>query len=171
MGKEFAIKVLSSKEVTGFRGGVPFKLIVKEIQPAGVHLGRKLVAQWLGNEAAVAFLKMKAAAELAGIRLHVNSGWRSYEQQEKFWDAYMAWLDWWIKQPKTSRGRRKCRPAKPGRSNHHNGIAVDINRSHDDPDGAGPEIGLTDKWLAAHAKRFGFVRPYEREPWHWEYRP
>jgi Putative peptidoglycan binding domain/D-alanyl-D-alanine carboxypeptidase len=70
--------------------------------------------------------------------------------------------------------------AAPGYSNHQSGIAIDLQQERV----RGAPIGNSSRpaartawrgtwlygWLVQNAASFGF-RPYEREPWHWEYRP
>lgn len=98
------------------------------------------------------FLAMAEAARDDGVAIGVNSGFRSYPEQKFLWE-----------------GRQKGLPGfapanRPGRSNHQNGIAFDI-----DVNGGGSNP--TYVWLSANATRFGFVRTVRSEPWHWEYLP
>ncbi len=104
----------------------------------------------LRSDAAAAFQKMLAAAREEGTFLWASSGYRTLKQQRRLYWRY-----------KRGQGPRA---ARPGRSNHHLGIAVDI------PVG-GDETSETYGWLATHACRFGFQRTVPAEPWHWEYRP
>jgi peptidoglycan hydrolase-like protein with peptidoglycan-binding domain len=101
------------------------------------------------SDAAAAFNRMHAAAKAAGINLHVNSAFRSMEEQRALYQKYL-----------NGTGNLA---ARPGYSNHQGGIAVDIN--------VGGTGTSTYKWLANNASRFGFVRTVPSEPWHWEYRP
>lgn len=101
---------------------------------------------------AAIFLDMQAAAAAEGVALHINSGFRTYGEQKALYEAYK----------KGVAGANLA--AKPGTSNHQNGIALDIQVSG----GAGsPQYD----WLAERATTFGFVRTVRSEPWHWEYRP
>jgi len=99
---------------------------------------------------ACAFARMAAAASAAGIRLTINSGFRTYERQVYFWNCYHS---------------KKCNgghlAAKPGTSNHGRGQAIDIN--------TGATTTATYRWLAANAAKFGFRRTVAVEPWHWEH--
>jgi D-alanyl-D-alanine carboxypeptidase len=104
----------------------------------------------LRSDAAAAFQKMLATAREEGLFLWASSGYRTLGQQRRLYRRY-----------KRGEGPRA---ARPGRSNHHLGIAVDI------PVG-GDESSETYEWLATHACRFGFQRTVPKEPWHWEYRP
>jgi LAS superfamily LD-carboxypeptidase LdcB len=100
---------------------------------------------------AQAFRAMQAAAKAAGVHLTLASGFRTMEEQERLYRAYLA-------------GTGNL-AAKPGYSNHQNGIAIDI----------GVRSSFTSPeylWLAANAADFGFVNTGKNfsqpEPWHWE---
>lgn len=127
--------------------GVPTRKNLSEVRPD----------KWLDREAAFAFSRMAQAALKVGIDLVLVSAWRSMPHQQRL---YAEW----------EQGKRKFRPARPGWSLHQSGMAVDILRSHDDPDGGGPLVGATDKWLEEHAAEFGFYRTVPGEPWHYEYK-
>jgi zinc D-Ala-D-Ala carboxypeptidase len=101
------------------------------------------------RDAAVAFERMAAEAREAGQPLLITSAWRSYQQQRYLWRLY--------------RKGRGPKAARPGRSNHNRGLAVDLVVGNDD--------SPTYDWLASNACRFGFRRTVASEPWHWEYRP
>lgn len=92
--------------------------------------------------------EMFAAADAAGVRLQLNSGFRTQAEQQA------------LRNRNCRNGT--CRPATApaGYSNHQNGIAVDINAppAHYD-------------WLTKNARRFGFIRAVPSERWHWEYHP
>lgn len=92
-----------------------------------------------------AFAMMRAAAEQDGVALWVVSGFRSHEHQQ--W-LYAAWRAGW--------GNRA---ARPGRSNHQSGRALDLEIDR-------PGVLA---WLDANARRFGFKRTVKGEPWHWEW--
>ena len=99
----------------------------------------------VGVAAAHAFLLLREAAAADGVALILNSGFRTMKEQEYLYDCYLS---------------KKCNSgnlaAKPGFSNHQNGIALDIK----DPSA---------KWLYAHARSYGFENTVPSEPWHWEY--
>lgn len=99
---------------------------------------------------AAPYLDMVRAAEAAGVTVAINSGFRSYLEQKYLYEGYSA-------------GRPGFNlAAKPGRSNHQNGIAFDIAV-------AGGDGSPTYEWLKTNATGFGFVRTVSGEPWHWEY--
>lgn len=90
-------------------------------------------------DVAAAFDRMAAAARGAGIVLLVVSGFRSDAEQAKLFAAHPD--PTWV--------------APPGRSLHRCATELDL----------GPDAAYG--WLAANAKRFGFVQRYSWEPWHY----
>ncbi|MCY1014214.1 M15 family metallopeptidase [Pyxidicoccus sp. MSG2] len=115
--------------------------------------GSKLVrikgGELLHHAAAEAFLRMSTEAREDGVSLRVTSGYRSRREQRWLYQRYRKGLG-----PKA---------ARPGRSNHQRGLAVDLV--------VGDVSSNTYDWLASHACRFGFRRTVPSEPWHWEFRP
>jgi len=101
------------------------------------------------SDAAMAFLRMAAAAAAAGVQLTLNSAFRSMEEQEELYQRYL--------------NQGGALAARPGYSNHQGGIAFDI--------ATGGLNTPTYAWLAANAARHGFIRTVPSEPWHWEFRP
>ena len=94
-----------------------------------------------------------ATAEAAadGVRIHVNSGWRSRAHQARLFrdavDAYGSEEEAarWVATPETSV--------------HVSGGAVDV----------GPTSAAA--WLAEHGREVGLCRVYVNEPWHFELFP
>jgi hypothetical protein len=98
------------------------------------------------------YLEMVAAAAKVGITICIRSGFRSYPEQVVLFSLF------------NSNPKKFALAAKPGRSNHQNGTAFDL------------EVGGFDgnpiyDWLKTHGPDFGFIRTVNKEPWHWEYRP
>lgn len=90
-----------------------------------------------------------AAAAESGHAVRINSAFRTYAEQRELWTAYL--------------NGDGPRAARPGLSNHQNGVAFDINtRSFTSP------LYL---WMTENAPRYGFIRTVGGEHWHWEYRP
>ncbi len=143
----------------GFRGGrplvlavVPIKLAVEAPGPLRAARGAKIFPTWEPADfvraevrTAQAYFKMAAAARRAGIRLQVNSGFRTAEEQRQLYNLYR-------------RGRGPL-AAKPGGSNHQSGHALDL-------DTRSPQVR---RWLWRHAFRFGFRRTVACERWHYEH--
>jgi transglycosylase-like protein with SLT domain/D-alanyl-D-alanine carboxypeptidase-like protein/putative Flp pilus-assembly TadE/G-like protein len=89
-------------------------------------------------DTAEAFDRMAAAARRAGIYLSVTSGFRSDAEQARLFAAHPD--PKWV--------------APPGTSLHRYGTELDLG-----PPGAYA-------WLATNARRFGFIKRYAWEPWH-----
>lgn len=90
-------------------------------------------------DVAIAFDRMAAAALADGIALTVVSGFRSDAEQAALFAAHPD--PKWV--------------APPGKSLHRLGTELDL----------GPNAAYG--WLAANARRFGFVQRYSYEPWHY----
>ena len=103
--------------------------------------------QYLRADAAKAFASMTAAARRAGINLGATSGFRTMAQQQELYRRYL-----------NGTGNLA---ARPGYSNHQNGIAMDIS-------GVGGRGTRADSWLRAHASQFGF-RNLPSEFWHYDF--
>jgi hypothetical protein len=89
-------------------------------------------------DVAAAFDRMAAAARAAGLALAVNSAFRSDAEQAALWAANPD--PRWV--------------APPGTSLHRCGTELDL----------GPPAAYG--WLAANARRFGFLQRYSWEAWH-----
>lgn len=105
-----------------------------------IMVGGKPVAKATGH----AFLRMQRAAMDAGVKLSLVSGFRTQAEQQYLYNCY-----------RTGACNNGNLAARPGYSNHQNGLALDLS---------------TSAWLAANASRFGFVRTVPSENWHYEYR-
>lgn len=103
--------------------------------------------QYLRADAARAWQRMQEAARAVGINLSATSGFRTMEQQQELYRRYL-----------NGTGNLA---ARPGYSNHQNGIAMDIG-------GVGGRGTAADRWLRANAARFGF-RNLPSEYWHYDY--
>lgn len=100
-------------------------------------------------ETANKYLRMKRAAAAKGVNLRINSGFRTMKEQKYFYNCYLT--------KKCNKGNKA---AKPGYSNHQNGIALDLNTSE----------SAVYSWLVKNASKYGWVRTVASEKWHWEYR-
>jgi hypothetical protein len=92
-------------------------------------------------DVAVAFDRLAGAARRAGIWLVVSSAFRSDAEQARLFAQHPD--SRWV--------------APPGQSLHRCATELDL----------GPSSAYG--WLAAHARRFGFLRRYSWEPWHYGY--
>lgn len=85
--------------------------------------------------------KMVAAAKKDGVEIELVSGYRSYEEQQALYQAYL-----------NGTGNLA---AKPGESNHEDGLAMDVANNP----------GAYD-WMKKNASKFGFHN-LPSEPWHY----
>ncbi len=102
---------------------------------------------------------MVRAAAAAGVRIRVDSGYRSYARQAAVYAYYVDLL---------GPVKGALRAARPGHSEHQLGTAMDIRNT------AGAYT-----WLARHGWKYGFVISfpkgmtsiscYQYEPWHIRY--
>lgn len=107
------------------------------------------------------FAKMKKDAwDQDKVILQLNSSFRSMEDIVVNGDVKKGQVTLY-EDYKAGRGNLA---ARPGFSNHQNGIAMDINTT-----GSGGRKAY--KWLVRNALKYGVVRAVPSERWHWEYRP
>ena len=116
-------------------------------------------------EAEQAFLTMKRDAEKQGIHFIPRTSYRSIMQQTIIYNNY-------VKEYGQEAADRFS--ARPGYSEHHTGLAIDLN-SLETVFGETPE-GI---WLAEHCAEYGFILRYPKdseeitgyiyEPWHIRY--
>lgn len=112
-----------------------------------------------------AFNEMAEAAAADGISLWINSGYRSYQEQEELYNGYAS-----------ERGTEAADEvsSRPGHSEHQTGLAFDVNDT---------SFGFANSpeadWLNAHCAEYGFIirfpegkdkyTGYTYEPWHIRY--
>ncbi len=140
--------MLRVRTVQGYRKGEPFPLKIIKIDN-----------KWMGIDTGLQWIRMLRAAGEDGIRLRLNSAFRSNEEQTRLYEER--------KDPAVR--AKKGGAARPGYSNHQAGDALDIRTGM----GAGDpnkkprsQWTKTFAWLDQNAKRFGFARTVSREPWH-----
>jgi peptidoglycan hydrolase-like protein with peptidoglycan-binding domain len=127
------------KVVTAYTNGRPSQITV-------VPVGNN---QYMRADAAQNFKAMQAAAARAGINLTATSGFRTMAQQQELYRKYL-----------NGTGNLA---AKPGYSNHQNGISMDIG-------GIGSYSSKAYNWMKANAANFGFVNDVKGEYWHWTFK-
>jgi hypothetical protein len=98
------------------------------------------------------YLKLIGAAAKKNVIIGLESGFRTFEKQKQLFDGFKA------KKPGFNLA------AAPGRSNHQNGKAFDLNTR-------GFDGSPVYDWLKKNGPAFGFIRTVNKEHWHWEYRP
>lgn len=124
----------------------------------------------MSPDAAQAWVRMRRAAEVAGVELQLISGFRSISRQTE------------IIERKINAGERLQEILKvnayPGFSEHHTGRALDLGSKDSELLSEAFEITAEFGWLVRDAGGFGFHLSYPRgnelgvayEPWHWCYR-
>ena len=119
----------------------------------------------ISKEAKEAFERMRKDAAKDGITLWIQSGYRSYETQEKLYNNY-------VKQ--SGQTKADTFSARPGHSEHQTGLTADINSADESFEGTPEAI-----WLDENCYKYGFIvrypkgkekyTGYEYEPWHLRY--
>lgn len=126
------------------------KFIGAKILVAIVGTGGQL--QSIALETFKPYMELMKAAKKDNLAISITSGFRTFAKQERL---YLGWKN-------GEDGFNLA--AKPGRSNHQNGIAFDINTG-------GFEGDPVYDWLKRNATKHGFIRTVNKEHWHWEYEP
>lgn len=121
----------------------------------------------MGSRVAVlAFKEMYNAARKEGLGLVINSGYRSYEQQDELCEAYRLLYgdNYVIKYV-----------ALPGFSEHQTGLAFDIGSTSSNIFANSKEY----EWMLDNAHKYGFILRFSKsgqavtgfrsEPWHYRY--
>ena len=108
--------------------------------------------KFISSDVAEFYLALVNKAEKDGMLLPLKSGFRTYPKQEILYNGFIRRLP----------GFNLA--ARPGFSNHEDGLAYDFAIS-------AYEGNARYDWLKAHGPAHGFVRTVNKEPWHWEYRP
>lgn len=108
----------------------------------------------------------------SGLRtVNVVAGWRSREYQEKLYEKEVR---------EKGSDHAASYLAKPGESEHHTGLAVDLSLYYEDSGLSGDFDGKgAYAWINDNAWRYGFVQRYpagkeaitgiSNEPWHYRY--
>ena len=119
----------------------------------------------LSDEYMDAFYEMQAHAELDGIDLWIQSGYRSYDTQVSIYNNYVA-MD--------GQAAADTYSSRPGHSEHQSGLAADINNP--DESFNGTEAA---EWLKNNCYKYGFIvrfpegkeeyTGYIYESWHLRY--
>jgi LAS superfamily LD-carboxypeptidase LdcB len=154
----------------------------------------------LHTQAVTPFLNLRKAAREEGIDLKPLSSFRDFDRQLGIWNAKFSGeramldaagvpLDAARLEPRERVEAILMWSALPGASRHHWGTDLDLIDGNADANGfkdkltreafapTGP-FGPLDRWLDAHAARFGFFRPFQGvrsgvqpEPWHFSFAP
>ena len=122
----------------------------------------------LNEEAYNAFTQMAKDALNENLHLRIISGYRDYAYQEKLYNNYLK---------NDSQEKVDSYSARPGYSEHHTGLAIDLDNTIQDFN----HFHLTKEfsWLKNNAHKYGFIlryplgkekiTGYKYEPWHYRY--
>lgn len=161
-----------------------------DLRLAGVWQARS--GQVLRREAIPDLLALLEAARVAGFKLEIRSGYRSYTDQSATFEKWVqhelsAAQTWGAPITRATASKRAATySAIPGHSEHQSGLAIDLL-----PSGAA-ELGFVvpldvQVWLAYNAHLYGWVQSYPmkldadgglitsdltgytNEPWHWRW--
>jgi len=142
------VRIGGQRRIADVRETADAELVPFAAQQAGIPIGddyRGPLAYREGKpmrpDVALAFDRLVSAAARDGVHLLVDSGFRSSSEQAVLFAAHPD--PEWV--------------ARPGTSPHRLGTELDLG-----PPGAF-------RWLAANARRFGFIQRYSWEPWHYGY--
>ena len=112
-------------------------------------------------------------AEKAGIKLKINSSYRSHENQKKVFNSKVTEFVNNGDSAKVAKAKAKDIVALPGTSEHETGLAVDLGFT------GSSSWDNTYSWLADNAYKYGFILRYPEdktditgvkyEPWHFRY--
>jgi zinc D-Ala-D-Ala carboxypeptidase len=117
--------------------------------------------QRLHKDAASAFDNMRQAASRDNVKLQIISGFRGIRAQADIFEGKGGGL------------QAAEYSAPPGHSQHHTGLAIDINTLE-----TSFRTSKAFSWLKEHGSEYGFMLPYaningdlgpNNEPWHWVY--
>lgn len=113
------------------------------------------------------FILMAEAAKKENLTLYAVSGYRDYDYQKNLYDKYYS----------IDKEKANEYSSKPGHSEHHTGLAIDISNKTTSYE----EFDKTEefKWMQENAHKYGFILRYPKdktnetlyqyEPWHYRY--
>ena len=128
----------------------------------------KINNMYINKEAYNAYQEMKSDIEKENLNIRIISAYRSYDYQESLYDKYLQ---------KEDKKIVDTYSARPGYSEHHTGLAIDI----DNEKLSFEKFYLTKEflWMQNNAHKYGFILRYPKnkenitgysyEPWHYRY--
>lgn len=163
-----SIQVLVNKRNLLPEGYEPPDLVKPDVP---FYFDEDLPKRYMREEAAAALEELFKATQAVNLNLVAASGFRSYERQERIYQANVE---------KMGQEAADKVSAFPGASEHQTGLAIDVTSPQmgyglDEAFGQTPE----GEWLAKHAYKYGFIirypegrtkeTGYQYEPWHLRY--
>ena len=122
----------------------------------------------INKEAYNAYLEMKEDIQKENLNIRIISAYRSYNYQEKLYNNYLS---------HDTKEKVDTYSARPGYSEHHTGLAIDIDNTILDFN----KFYLTKEfiWMQENSYKYGFILRYPKdkenitgysyEPWHYRY--
>lgn len=168
----YRLDVIVNKDLSLRKQDMPENLIVPDIRwPHGYEGNHE--KKHMRAEAASALEELFEAANEAGHKLYGVSGYRSYNLQERIFASNVKKYGSVEKANKIS--------AKPGESEHHTGLVMDISGQSVGSNRLVESFGESPEgmWVAENCSDFGFIirylkgkediTGYNYEPWHLRY--
>ena len=128
----------------------------------------KVNNMYINKEAYEAFLNMKNDIEKENMTIRIISAYRSFNYQENLYNNYLK---------KDEKAIVDTYSARPGYSEHHTGLAIDIDNNKLDFN----KFYMTKEfvWMNENSYKYGFIIRYPKdkeyitgytyEPWHFRY--
>ena len=122
---------------------------------------------YLNLECKNAFIKMAHDAEISGYKIRAISTYRTLDYQKKLYDNYVK---------KYGIENADTYSARPGYSEHHTGLAIDVDNEVLSYNNFENTKEFT--WMMENAYKYGFILRYPKdstitgyiyEPWHYRY--
>lgn len=143
----------------------------------------KIGGQQLDKRVIPHYNAMAAAAKKAQVPLTIVSSYRSVQYQKKIYNEQIQSYVDQGKSQKEAEQKTADYMTKPGTSEHHTGLSLDVlGTAYYEKGGTLDEIFSKDKsakWLASHCAEYGFIVRYPKgketitniqyEPWHLRY--
>ncbi|MEW6238641.1 MAG: M15 family metallopeptidase [Candidatus Omnitrophota bacterium] len=141
----------------------------------------------LRPSAAEAYMSMRKAALTEGIKIHIVSGYRSFDRQLRIWNRKYRSMNKTKMTPEEKFRSILQYSSLPGTSRHHWGTDADlVDLSQPKPEEMllerhykkGGVYGDMYSWLMGNAEKYGFYETYTNdssrtgyayEPWHWSF--
>lgn len=142
-----------------------YNYVTKDYVPSDLIEINKLK---INKEAYNAYLKIKDAMNKENLNIRIISAYRTYEYQENLYNNYLK---------KDKREIVDTYSARAGYSEHHTGLAIDIDNEKQSFE----HFYLTKEflWMQENAYKYGFILRYPKdkenitgysyEPWHYRY--
>ncbi len=122
----------------------------------------------INKEAYDAFIEMKTSMKQEGLNIRIISAYRTYEYQNNLYNNYLK---------KDKQELVDSYSARPGYSEHHTGLAIDVDNEFQGFE----KFYLTKEftWMKENSYNYGFILRYPKdkeeitgyqyEPWHYRY--